>query len=326
MPSLGSSLGHWIGASQSYEGGNILLDQIVRLAYLFVSFSFGETLSMVSLLLSVVLIPVLIYALWRAAGTRPMQRRVFLGWAIGMKAVSVGVLKQRFRSVPGFVPLYRKLQSIRQDYRLRHMKAGEVFTNIFRQNRWGGFASVSGTGSDLVQTRVLIRELPLLFSDLEVNVVLDIPCGDFHWMKKVDLSGVTYIGADVVGELIERNQELYGRADRRFVCLNLITDRLPCADLVFCRDCLVHLSFRDIQAALKNIRATGARYLLTTTFPGRGTKNQDIISGKWRPLNLEAAPFFLPAPLRLINEECTENGGAFSDKSLGLWRLDNINR
>jgi hypothetical protein len=91
------------------------------------------------------------------------------------------------------------------------MKAGEVFTNIFRQNRWGGFASVSGTGSDLVQTRVLIRELPLLFYDLEVNVVLDIPCGDFHWMKKVDLSGIS---DDILGDM-----GIYRKGDRQCVLI-----------------------------------------------------------------------------------------------------------
>jgi hypothetical protein len=71
VPNLGSSLGHWIGASQSYEAGNVISDQIVRLAYLFVSFSFGETVSTVSLLLSAALTPVVVYALWRAVGSRP---------------------------------------------------------------------------------------------------------------------------------------------------------------------------------------------------------------------------------------------------------------
>ncbi len=68
---LVSSLGRWIGTPPAYEGGNVISDQIVRLAYLFVSFSFGETFSTVSLLLSVVLTPFLAYALWRAVETRP---------------------------------------------------------------------------------------------------------------------------------------------------------------------------------------------------------------------------------------------------------------
>src|SRR5262245_52642017 len=71
VPILGLSLGAWIGSSYPYEGGNVISDQIVRVAYLFLSFSFGETVSTLSLLLSVALTPVVIYALWRALETRP---------------------------------------------------------------------------------------------------------------------------------------------------------------------------------------------------------------------------------------------------------------
>jgi hypothetical protein len=71
VPTLGSSLSYWIGNPQSYEGGNIISDQIVRFAYLFASFSFGETVSTLSLMLSVALTPFVIYALWRGVGTRP---------------------------------------------------------------------------------------------------------------------------------------------------------------------------------------------------------------------------------------------------------------
>ena len=71
VPTLVSVLRRWIGGPYPYEGGSVISDQIIRLAYLFVSFSFGETFSTVSLLLSVVLAPVVIYALWRAVETRP---------------------------------------------------------------------------------------------------------------------------------------------------------------------------------------------------------------------------------------------------------------
>ena len=78
VPTFGSSLGHWTAAAQSYEGGNLISDQIVRLAYLFVSFSFGETHSAVSLLLGISLTPVVIYALWRGAATSPAWLPIIL--------------------------------------------------------------------------------------------------------------------------------------------------------------------------------------------------------------------------------------------------------
>jgi hypothetical protein len=71
MPTLVSSLGRWIETSHPYEGGNFITDQIIRVAYLFMSFSFGETISTVSLLVSIALTPVMVYTLWWALGTRP---------------------------------------------------------------------------------------------------------------------------------------------------------------------------------------------------------------------------------------------------------------
>jgi hypothetical protein len=62
---------------------------------------------------------------------------------------------------------------------------------------------------------------------------------------------------------------------------------------------------------------------LTTTFTER-TTNVDIETGNWRTLNLRLAPFQLPAPLRTLNEQCTELGGAYSDKALALWEVEGI--
>jgi hypothetical protein len=42
----------------------------------------------------------------------------------------------------------------------------------------------------------------------------------------------------------------------------------------------------------------------------------------WRPLNLEIAPFNLGKPIALINEDSKERRGKYSDKSLGLWKIN----
>ena len=184
---------------------------------------------------------------------------------------------------------------------------------------------MSGVGSTLYQTRVIIRELPTLFQELNVTRILDIPCGDFHWMRSVNLKGVDYIGADIVKELIQNNKEKYQREKVNFQHLNLISDKLPVVDLILCRDCLPHFSFEDIFHALINISYSEAKYLLTTTHPST-KNNHDIYTGQWRPLNLEIPPFNLSTPIRIINEECTVDNGAFSDKSLGLWRIKEIGK
>jgi hypothetical protein len=111
----------------------------------------------------------------------------------------------------------------------------------------------------------------------------------------------------------------YADARHRFLVLDLTRDELPPADLLLCRDCLVHLSYPDSRRALANVVRSGIPYLLATTFPAAAV-NEDIVTGDWRMINLEAAPFCFPPPLQVLNEGCTEAGGLFADKSLGLWR------
>jgi hypothetical protein len=199
----------------------------------------------------------------------------------------------------------------------------QVFTTIYRNNGWQGTESVSGRGSDSIQTRGIRSQLPALLNNLGVKKMLDLPCGDFNWMAQVDLEGIEYIGADIVAGLIRRNAARHSGKGVRFRRLDLAADKLPRTDLILCRDCLVHFSLDDVFRALKNICASGSKYLLTTTFPDR-TANRDIVTGAWRPLNLQVAPFSLPPPLALIVEGCTEGGDAYKDKSLGLWRIEDI--
>lgn len=126
------------------------------------------------------------------------------------------------------------------------------------------------------------------------------------------------MGVDIVPQLID-GLRTSARANEAFVCLDLVTDDLPHADAVLCRDALVHLSFSQALSALHNIERSGARFLVATTFPGR--ENKDIATGGWRPLDMSAPPFELGPPIVLIDEGCTESGGRYSDKSLGVWRI-----
>lgn len=197
-----------------------------------------------------------------------------------------------------------------------------VFREAYRSNLWGG-ASRSGPGSDPGQTAAVAAAIPALCERLGVGRLLDVPCGDFSWMAGVDLSGVSYVGGDIVPEIVERNRRDHGGPDREFVQLDLTRSALPAADLLLCRDALVHLSLADIGAALSNIARSPIAWLLTTTFPAE-PRNVDIVTGDWRPLDLTKPPFELPPPVELLNEGCTEQDGAFADKSLGLWAVASL--
>lgn len=235
----------------------------------------------------------------------------------------MGTLKEIAKKIPVIPFVGRALRDRYVRYQLKSKSTEDTFTDIYRNKGFGGKDSVSGPGSDVHQTKVITIELPTLFKALNISTMLDIPCGDFHWMKSVDLNNIDYTGADIVKELIQKNSAKYARDGVRFQYLNLIKDRLPKVDLIFCRDCLVHFSFADIGLALDNVCNSQSDYFLTTTFTGR-KDNHDIVTGQWRAINLELNPFGLPKPLKIIHEGCTENDGAYGDKALGLWRIADI--
>jgi SAM-dependent methyltransferase len=211
--------------------------------------------------------------------------------------------------------LSRAARLARRVFERRGMEA--IFTEIYRNNVWADEESVSGRGSILARTVVIRRELPGLLAGVGARSLLDAPCGDFNWMRHVGLGGVEYVGADVVPELIERNRAAYEGEGRRFVTLDIVRDELPRADVALCRDCLIHLSFRDARAAIANFKRSGTGFLLATTHPRVG-KNRDIRSGSWRSVNLQLPPFSFPEPLRLVVEDA--EGG----KCLGMWRLEEL--
>lgn len=203
----------------------------------------------------------------------------------------------------------------------RRYSTTDTFRTIYASNHWGA-SERSGAGASHEQAATVLAHLEGVIARLAVGTLLDVPCGDFAWMRHLH-AGVRYIGGDVLPELVEANQQQYGGPSRRFARIDLLEDDLPEADLLLCRDCLVHFSFADVTAALRTIARSRIRWLLTTTFP-QCTANEDIVTGDWRPLNLERAPFNLPAPEMLINEHCTEGGRMFADKSLALWRVEGL--
>lgn len=128
--------------------------------------------------------------------------------------------------------------------------------------------------------------------------------------------------------MISENKSLYGKQSRSFIELDITKEIPPRADLVLCRDLLVHLNTQEIRKALLNIKLSGSEFLLTTSFTGnRKYKNLPTITRSvgWRPINLQLVPFSFPEPLRIVNEGCTEGMGLFADKSLALWRLSELN-
>lgn len=198
------------------------------------------------------------------------------------------------------------------------------FKRIHETNLWGAESSVSGLGSELDATAALRAELPSLLTALGARTLLDAPCGDAAWINSVQLP-CAYVGIDIVPDLINPLQAKAARGQivGAYLLLDLTRDALPEADVVLCRDCLVHFSFANILRAIANFRTSGAQWLITTHFPDL-QQNQDCEDGDWRALNFEHQPFQWGPPRHLLNEKCEEASGGWRDKSLAVWRLADL--
>jgi hypothetical protein len=192
----------------------------------------------------------------------------------------------------------------------------EVFQEIYLNNAWGSAQSRSGQGSELQTTILLTQMLPAILKGLGIRFFIDAPCGDFNWMRTVSLPVEKYLGVDVVPELIQLNNVRYGNDRASFAVLDITKEPLPYSDLIFSRDCLQHLDNASCVQALQNFRASGAKYLLTSSH--HVEENADITPGGFRPLNLRRAPFNLPEPMLLIPDH-----DGFP-KHLCLWNLDSF--
>jgi len=207
---------------------------------------------------------------------------------------------------------------------LADLNLAQRFRRIHDTNMWGAAASTSGLGSEIDATIVLRAELPRLFRKLGMTSLLDAPCGDAGWINKADL-GVRIVGVDIVPALIASLQAraAAGEIKGEYHLADITLDPLPRCDAILCRDALVHLSFANIERAVANFKASGAVWLIATTFPDWQT-NGDCEDGDWRALNFERKPFSWRPPVELVNENCTEARGGWRDKSLGVWRLARI--
>ncbi|HMJ08127.1 MAG TPA: hypothetical protein VK468_03925, partial [Pyrinomonadaceae bacterium] len=118
--------------------------------------------------------------------------------------------------------LFNFLGAYRSGKKLRGQPIEEIFTEHYTKNVWINDQSVSGDGSTSEYTENLRRELPGLFEKFGIRSILDAPCGDYNWFRHVDRgTEISYIGGDIVGDLVRRNNESYGDANTSFVKLDI---------------------------------------------------------------------------------------------------------
>ena len=177
----------------------------------------------------------------------------------------------------------------------------EIFEKIIKHRLWRDVPC--GSGSTAEYTTTLRQSLPDFVAKHNVVSMLDLPCGDYSWISMVDWpENFQYQGADIVEFMINENQQRC--PDINFSVMNLCQDTLPQVDLLFCRDCLFHLSYAATRAFLENFVRADIPYLLTTTHKNpKRFVNRDIATGGFRRMDLFSSPYNLdPEPLMRIDD------------------------
>jgi SAM-dependent methyltransferase len=197
-----------------------------------------------------------------------------------------------------------------------------------RPQDFGTVETANGPGATLAQTEALRELLPVIFARYGVKTVLDVGCGDWNWMSHVDLDGIDYTGWDVEESMIAADSEQFvGRNNARFAVQSLLTaESIPKVDLILARHVLIHFPNDEIVKVLDKMRASGAKYLLTSHWPGGSNEDYEPEGFAWRgymerALNMEAPPFNLPARVEAIHEPAADAGVLMTEHELALYEL-----
>lgn len=169
----------------------------------------------------------------------------------------------------------------------------EEFTQAYEDNSWGSAETRSGAGSEILWTGSIRYHLPLWMQRYCIQSVLDVPCGDFNWMRMVidHLRIDKYRGIDIVKKVIDLNTKRYQTDHVCFEHGDFLEMNLPKSDLIICRDSWVHFSHLDCLRSWKLFKESGSKYVMLTHFP-QVIENIDRPTGaQWTPVNLTLPPF-----------------------------------
>ncbi len=173
------------------------------------------------------------------------------------------------------------------------------------EKRAGRRESASGPGSSLKTAEPALKMLRQTVRDYDVRSVLDLGCGDWHWMRHAGFPDfrmgrtVSYEGWDASPEMIEElNSRFADDAGQiRFSLTDISTSEIPPVDLIIARDVFFHLPKTLTVTILDRIRAH--RPLLLSTSFDNVSENHDIedylpIQGwGFYQINLNISPFDL---------------------------------
>ena len=169
--------------------------------------------------------------------------------------------------------------------------AGE-FAKHYGETEGGSWGGGSGAGSNPYTT---IPYRAFLESFIRLNGIVsmvDVGCGDWRFSRFLDLTGIDYLGLDIVPNVISTNIARFGNPAVRFGIMPDDVSVIPQADLLVVKDVLQHLNTKRILEMKETYFPASSTCLLTNSYEKLNTpRNTDIVDGSFRCLDLSEAPF-----------------------------------
>jgi len=164
--------------------------------------------------------------------------------------------------------------------------------------RNGIIETFSGPGSLLENTDLLVKNLNIFIKEYKIKTIIDVPCGDFNYMSKVNLDDIEYLGLDVSKKAINICNNKAHDSNIKFNVFDATNQQLPYANLIIVKDLFLHLSFLDIQKILDNIKSSGSNYLAVSRYSNGNVINKDQQSGlSARTIEITKEPFNFNYPI-----------------------------
>ncbi len=189
--------------------------------------------------------------------------------------------------------------------------------------------SVCGEGSQMdSKTESLRKNLYPFLLKWNIKSIFDAPCGDFWWMRHIDLGDIEYSGGEIQSSQIRKlNKEF---PDKTFIRFDVTKDEFPEVDLWFCRDCLFHFSNHHKLETLNNFTRSNIKYILMSNHFGWTEEsaskwgvpvNSDIATGDFTHINWFYPPWNFGEPLDQIYDNYTGH----NSKNMILYTREQIN-
>lgn len=166
----------------------------------------------------------------------------------------------------------------------------ERFEQIYAKNEW---QYGSGEGSLIRYVQSYIEFLQEFLKQYSIRSVLDFGCGDWQFSQFIDWTGVDYLGLDLVNNVIQSNQKLYGSDNISFGLVDSLDSPLPSADLIIIKDVMQHWSNESIRYFLPQLVNYQYCLIVNCIEPFGMSDNRDIADGEFRYLDLRVWPFYL---------------------------------